>query len=103
TEQSQLAHLIDDVLRIGVGMFELLGVRNDLFGHELTHRRQDFSLELGEPEGVSELGHAILSAVGQAIIPASSRRPRSSALKPRRSTSTAAVSCPRTGAGPLAG
>ena len=48
-EQAHLPHRVDDGLRVGVGVFELLRVRDDLFVDELPHRGDDFGLKLGKP------------------------------------------------------
>src|SRR6478735_5862566 len=57
-EQPNFLHRINDCLRVGVGMLELLRGRDDLFVDELAYRRDDFGLELGEPERLCESRHA---------------------------------------------
>ena len=57
-EQSHLAHLVDDGLRVGVGVLELLRVRDDLLVDELPYGGDDFGLELGEPQRLSDFRHA---------------------------------------------
>ena len=53
-EQPHLAHLVDDGLRIGVGVLEFLRVRNDLLVDELPHVGDDLGLELGQAQRLSE-------------------------------------------------
>jgi hypothetical protein len=57
SEQTHRPHLIDNGLRVGVGVLEFLGMGNDLFVDELPHRRDDFGLHLGQPERLSESRH----------------------------------------------
>ena len=69
TEQAHLAHLIDDVLWVGVGVLELLGVGNDLFIDELPYRGDDLSLELGQAQGLGEPGHMCRPPVTSSTVP----------------------------------
>ena len=57
-EQAHLAHLIDDGLRVGVGVLEFLRGRDDLLVDELPYGGDDFGLELGKPERLGESRHA---------------------------------------------
>ena len=57
-EQPHLAHRIDDRLRVLVGVFERLGVRDDLLVHELSHGVDHLGLNLGEPGGLGQARHA---------------------------------------------
>ena len=56
-EQAHLAHLVDDGLRVGVGVLELLGVGDDLLVDELPYGGDDLGLDLGEPERLRQFGH----------------------------------------------
>ena len=56
-EQAHVFHLIDDGLRVGVRVLELLGRGNDLPVDELPHGGDDFALHLGEAGGLGETSH----------------------------------------------
>ena len=56
-EQAHLLHPLDNLVRIGVGVLQFLGDRDDLLVHEGLHRGQDLLLDLGETIGLSEPGH----------------------------------------------
>src|SRR5690606_5041795 len=59
-EQAHLLHALDDVRRVGVGVLQLLGVRDDLLVHEVADGRQDFLLDVGQACGLGKAGHAAL-------------------------------------------
>ena len=56
-EQAHLLHLIDDRLRVGVGVLEFLRDRDDLLVDEFPDRRNDLGLDLGETEGLGQSRH----------------------------------------------
>ncbi len=105
SEQTHVPHLVDDLLRIGVAAFEFRRVGNDFLLDELPYRSDDLGLEFGQAEGLGEFGHALsfLSAAQQAIVLAFVRRAMSAVVKPKHCSRTSAVSCPKAGAGALAG
>ncbi len=58
-EDAQLLETVDDLLRVGVGVLELLGDRDDLLVHEDPHGLQDLGLVLGEAFGLAKPGHRV--------------------------------------------
>src|SRR5262249_41034045 len=108
-EQTHLPHLVDDLLRVSIAAFELRCVGNDFLLDELPYRGDDFGLKFGQAESLREFGHALsfpsllVLPTQQAIVLAFVRRAMSAFVNPRYCASTSAVSCPRAGAGVLAG
>jgi hypothetical protein len=62
-EQAHLAHPVDDLLRVLVGVLEVLSVGDDLLVHELVHGGQDVALHIRQAGRPGEAGHRSLRVV----------------------------------------
>jgi hypothetical protein len=60
TEQAHLAHALDDVGRVLVGVLQPLGVRDDLLLREIAHGGEDVALHLGQTGRLGEPSHSCL-------------------------------------------
>ena len=69
TEKTHRTHLIDDGLRVGIGVLEIVGVGNYFLVDELPYRGNDFGLEFGQSESLSESSHMCRPPVTSRTVP----------------------------------